>query len=147
MRFIHVADIHASRERLPQTLSILETLTERAKEKDIDFIIFAGDFWDSTITATKGSGFSDIIAAIKELEKYTQLIFVYGTPTHEPNGSLDAFMSDRTYIARWPDTTFSAGFQTEIIAIPEPRRSDYVAASSSDIDVLINKTIKDFIKE
>lgn len=147
MRFIHVADIHASRERLPQTLSILETLTERAKEKDIDFIIFAGDFWDSTITATKGSGFSDIIAAIKELEKYTQLIFVYGTPTHEPNGSLDAFMSDRTYIARWPDTTFSAGFQTEIIAIPEPRRSDYVAASSSDIDVLINKTIKDFIKK
>lgn len=147
MRFIHVADIHASRERLPQTLSILETLTERAKEKDIDFIIFVGDFWDSTITATKGSGFSDIITAVRELEKHTQLLFVYGTPTHEPNGSLDAFRSDRTSVARWPDTTFSVGFQTEIIAIPEPRRSDYVAASSSDIDKLINKTIKDFIKK
>ena len=147
MRFIHVADIHASRERLPQTLSILATLTERAKEKDIDFIIFAGDFWDSTITATKGSGFSDIIAAVRELEKHTQLLFVYGTPTHEPNGSLDAFRSDRTFVARWPDTTFSAGLLTEIIAIPEPRRSDYVAASSSDIDKLINKTIKDFIKK
>ncbi|MEE3413560.1 MAG: LAGLIDADG family homing endonuclease, partial [Bacteroidales bacterium] len=53
----------------------------------------------------------------------------------------------RTSVARWPDTTFSVGFQTEIIAIPEPRRSDYVAESSSDIDKFINKTIKDFIKK
>ena len=147
MRFIHVADIHASRERLPQTLSILETLTERAKEKDIDFIIFAGDFWDSTITATKGSGFSDIIKAVRELEKHTPLIFVYGTPTHEPNGSLDAFISDKTTVARYMDATFSVGLETEIIAIPEPRRSDYVANTAEETNKLINKTIKDFIKK
>lgn len=147
MRFIHVADIHASRERLPQTLSILETLTERAKEKDIDFIIFAGDFWDSTITATKGSGFSDIIKAIRELEKHTPLIFVYGTPTHEPNGSLDAFISDKTTVARYMDATFSVGLETEIIAIPEPRRSDYVANTAEETNKLVNKTIKDFIKK
>ena len=56
MKFIHVADVHASRERLPQALSILKTLTERCKQGDIDFILFAGDFWDSTITATYFNG-------------------------------------------------------------------------------------------
>lgn len=147
MKFIHVADVHASRERLPQTLSILETLTKRASRCDIDFIIFAGDFWDSTITATKGSGFSDIIKAIRGLERHTKLLFVYGTPTHEPNGSLDAFASPITNIARWPDAEFSPGFLTEIIAIPEPRRSDYVANTIEETNKLINKTIKDFIKK
>ena len=147
MKFIHVADIHASRERLQQTLHILETLRLRAKEGDIDFILFAGDFWDSTITATKGSGFSDIIAAVRELEKYTQLIFIYGTPSHEPSGSLDAFRSDRTRICSFMDTTESVGLQTEIICIPEPRRSDYIAESAEKTTQLINKTIKSFIEK
>jgi exonuclease SbcC len=147
MKFIHVADIHASRERLPQTLHILETLRLRAREGDIDFILFAGDFWDSTITATKGSGFSDIIAAVRDLEKYTQLIFIYGTPSHEPSGSLDAFKSDRTQICSFMDTTESVGLQTEIICIPEPRRSDYIAESAEKTTQLINKVIKSFIEK
>lgn len=146
MKFIHVADIHASRERLPQTLSILKTLTERCKEGDIDFITFAGDFWDSTVTATKGSGFSDIIAAIRELEKTTQLLFIYGTPSHEPNGSLDAFRSDKTQVIRNMYTSISVGLKTKVICIPEPRRSDYIADSSEKITQLINNATKLFIE-
>lgn len=146
MKFIHVADVHASRERLPQTLSILKTLTERCKQGDIDFILFAGDFWDSTITATKGSGFTDILNAVKELEKTTQLLFIYGTPAHEPNGSLDAFRSDRTQVVRNMYTSISVGLKTKIICIPEPRRSDYIADSSEKITQLINNATNLFIK-
>ena len=146
MQFIHIADIHASRERLPQTLSILNTLTERCRKGDVDFIVFAGDFWDSTITATKGSGFSDIIAAIRKLEKLTYLVFIDGTPSHEPKGSLDAFTSERCYVA----SEFEYGFQIctfcNFVLIPEPRRSDFVAESSEKTTDLMNKTIKKFIK-
>lgn len=159
MKFIHVADIHASRERLSQTLSILETLTERAKKGDIDFILFAGDFWDSTITATKGSGFSDIIAAIRKLEANTSLYFIYGTPSHEPNGSLDAFASGKTYIFStncYKNEIFSVNkdFQKsdipecdmyEFVFIPEPRRSNYITNSSKGTDEAINSDIKGFI--
>ena len=145
MKFIHVADIHASRERLPQTLSILSTLTKRAKQGDIDFILFAGDFWDSTITATKGSGFSDIIAAIRELEKYVyRIYFIYGTPSHEPLGSLSAFASDTIQITS--KMNYCACDKFEIIAIPEPRRSDYVGQSIKETDDSINKSIKEFIQ-
>ncbi len=147
MKFIHVADIHASRERLPQTLSILNTLTERCKEGDIDFILFAGDFWDSTITATKGSGFSDIIAAIRELEKYTYLYFIYGTPAHEPNGSLDAFISEKTKVVSENsfDIFIGKDRNTDIIFIPEPRRSKYIRNSMDETNKTINEDIKEFI--
>lgn len=156
MRFIHIADIHASRERLPQTLHILNTLTERCKQDDIDFILFAGDFWDSTITATKGSGFSDIVSAIRELEKHTYLFFVYGTATHEPNGSLDAFSSERTAVIKGMlhipyveneicYTRRTLGF--DLIFIPEPRRSEYVGISSDEINNRINEGIRTALEE
>lgn len=145
MRFIHIADIHASRERLPQTLHILNTLTERCKEGDIDFILFAGDFWDSTITATKGSGFSDIIAAIRKLEKYVyRIFFIYGTPSHEPNGSLDAFKSDVVQVTN--TMQFCGCDKFGIIAIPEPRRSEYIGKSAKEIDDLISETLKHFLR-
>ena len=145
MKFIHIADIHASRERLPQTLHILKTLTERCKEGDIDFILFAGDFWDSTITATKGSGFSDIISAIRELEKHVyRIYFIYGTPSHEPLGSLSAFASDTIQVTS--RMSYCACDKFEIIAIPEPRRSDYVGQSIKETDDSINKSVKEFIK-
>lgn len=145
MKFIHIADIHASRERLWQTLHILETLIERCKKGDIDFILFAGDFWDSTITATKGSGFSDIISAIRELEKHVyRIYFIYGTPSHEPLGSLSAFASDTIQVTS--RMSYCACDKFEIIAIPEPRRSDYVGQSIKETDDSINKSVKEFIK-
>ena len=153
MKFIHVADIHASRERLPQTLSILNTLTERCKKGDIDFIVFAGDFWDSTITATKGSGFSDIVNKIRFLSKWTCLYFIYGTPSHEPSGSLDAFRFDNTYVFDQNKVVLIGGSlaenkcKTKLICIPEPRRSNYIASSASETDNLINDEIKTFLKE
>ncbi len=144
MRFIHIADIHASRERLSQTLLILNTLTERCKEGDIDCIIFAGDFWDSTITATKGSGFSAIVSAIRELEKYVyRIFFIYGTPTHEPNGSLDAFKSEVVQVAN--SMQYCGCDKFGIIAIPEPRRSEYIGKSVKEINDAINEKIKHFI--
>lgn len=145
MKFIHVADIHASRERLPQTLSILNTLTERAKKSDIDFIVFAGDFWDSTITATKGSGFSDIISAIRTLESFTYLYFIYGTSAHEPNGSLDAFESSKTTVVN--KLTSINSKLCHIICIPEPRRSEYITDSVQKTNDLINTTIEKWIKK
>lgn len=145
MKFIHVADVHASRERLSQTLSILNTLKERAEKGDIDCIVFAGDFWDSTITATKGSGFSDIISAIRTLESFTHLYFAYGTPAHEPNGSLDAFQSSKTTIVN--EMKCVSCEVCHIVCIPEPRRSEYITDSIQKTNDLINSTIEKWIKK
>lgn len=147
IKFIHITDIHASRERLSQTLHILKTLTVRCKKGDIVFIIFAGDFWESTITATKGSGFSDIILAIRELENYAFLYFIYGTPSHEPSGSLDAFISGRTMVFSNMSVVTDFETETEFVFIPEPRRSKYISESSEKTTEAINKDINEFIRE
>lgn len=160
MRFIHVADIHASRERLPQTLTILETLTERSSKGDIDFIIFSGDFYESTITATKSSGFSDILEAKRELEQYTYLYFLYGTAHHEPSGILDAFYSEKSKVVSemtniiemfpvkkefWKSGTPEIHLY-DFVFIPEPRRSNYVTESYEETNNAINDEIRTFIK-
>lgn len=147
MKFIHIADIHASRERLQQTLHILKSLKDKTESEDIDFILFAGDFWDSTITATKGSGFSDIVSSVRELEKSTRLFFVYGTPSHEPMGSLDAFCSVRTKVfSKFDIGTVSLPERiVKIIFIPEPRRSDFISDSTEKTDNAINKYFDDII--
>lgn len=146
MKFIHVADIHASRERLSQTLSILNTLTERCKKGDIDFILFAGDFWDSTITATKGSGFSDILTAMKELgEQVNRIYMIYGTPNHEPNGSLDAF--DSSNISVINGKRFVSNGICRFVFISEPRRSNYITTSAKETDEAINADIKGWLEK
>ena len=144
MKFIHIADVHAVKERLPQIIHILKTLIERCKKGDISFIIFAGDFWHYTLTATKGSGFADIILLIRELEKYTYLYFIYGTPTHEPSGSLAGFVSDKSMVIDSMQNvtkTLDTGESVKIVCIPEPRRSNYAGSSISDTDKLINDDI------
>ena len=149
MNFIHVADIHASKERLSQTLYILETLKEKVRKIHTAFVLFAGDFWDSTITATKGSGFSDIVSAIRELEKYTKLFFIYGTASHEPNGSLDAFKSERTKVFSDFEVVpffFNAEF-VNLVFIPEPRRGNFVSGSISKTDEAINNYLDFVISE
>lgn len=149
MNFIHIADIHASKERLSQILHILETLKEKVRNVPTAFILFAGDFWDSTITATKGSGFSDIISAIRELEKYTKLFFIYGTASHEPSGSLDAFKSERTKVYSDFEVTpffFNSEF-VNLIFIPEPRRGNFISGSISKTDEAINNYLDFVISE
>lgn len=144
MKFIHLTDIHGSKERLPQTLSILKTLTERCKKGDIAFVLFTGDFWESIITATKGSGFSDIFSAMRTLEKYVKRIFmIYGTASHEPSGSLDAFRSEVIQVAS--TMQFCGCSEYGIIAIPEPRRSEYSGKSAKEIDMAINENIRHFL--
>lgn len=147
MKFIHIADVHASRERLQQTLHILKSLKDKTESEDIDFILFAGDFWDSTITATKGSGFSDIISSVRKLEKNTRLFFIYGTPSHEPMGSLDAFCSNRTKVfSKFDIETISLLDRiVKIVFIPEPRRSDFISNSTEKTDNAINKYFDNII--
>lgn len=147
MKFIHIADIHASRERRQQTLHILKSLKDKTEAEDIDFILFAGDFWDSTITATKGSGFSDIISSVRKLEKNTRLFFIYGTPSHEPMGSLDAFCSNRTKVfSKFDIETISLLDRiVKIVFIPEPRRSDFISDSTEKTDNAINKYFDNII--
>lgn len=146
MKFIHVADIHANRERLQQTLEIIKTLKQKVKEHDVDCIIFAGDFFDSVITNTLASGFSEIVYAIKDLNKSAPCCFVYGTASHEPNGCLEVFKAVGCQVYEDIDILNCIVDNTQILFIPEPRLSKNIGKKPStvvkEIEDKVCKTLK-----
>lgn len=151
MKFIHVADIHASKERKNQTEKILSTLLLYVLHHKIDYVFFAGDFWDSSISNTEASGFPLIVDKIKGLSNTTNVRMIYGTQSHEPDGSLDVFENRLSGI----ESTISKSlvFKTitledwhddcDILYIPEPRRSKFIA----DSDEKSVGMIKDYLSQ
>lgn len=151
MKFIHVADIHASKERRNQAENILNIISVYVLQHKIDYIFFAGDFWDSSISNTEASGFPLIVEIMKGLSNVTNVRMIYGTQSHEPDGSLDVFEN------RLPRTesTISRSliFKTitlenwhddcDILYIPEPRRSKFIA----DSDEKSVEMIKDYLSQ
>ena len=128
MKFIHLADVHASKERYPLVSKALGSVTERCKKNDISAVIIAGDFWDNTVTVSDSSHFNDYVSIIKELASYTVVVFVYGTPLHENNGSLKPFelIDNVTVISSYfPETTYiiTSDGSFILLSLPEPRLS------------------------
>lgn len=153
MKFIHIADVHASRERYECIKEAFNQLTVRVQEGDIDAVLVAGDFWNSTITNTDASHFPDFMHIIKELAEYTSVFFIYGTPEHEPAGSLECLdFIENVHVVHgytpsvWTKTTKSLK-EFNLIALPEPRLSMYKGNSIEDKYNTIQKELRDFVKK
>ncbi len=126
MRFIHIADVHANRARKPQVIDLLLQVKNLA-EKLKAFVIFAGDFWDSTITNTENSGFSEFVRAVDEICSVTKVFMVYGTQSHEPNGSLEVFKTVGAEV--YSDNTFISNDDCQILFMPEPRKYKFAESA------------------
>ena len=94
MNFIHIADLHCNKERKKYCLEALSIIKDFVK-KTPSIILIAGDFWDSTITATENSGFVDFVKSVKELCELTDVIIITGTPSHEPAGSCEYIYTNK----------------------------------------------------
>lgn len=143
MTFFHVADVHASKDRKQVVSQILDKLLENAKKYKPNYIIFSGDFWDCTITNTEASGFSSIIVKMRELSFYSKIVMIYGTPSHEPAGSLEVFADYCTVISDIKRLSFD---DCDMVCIPEPRRSNFIADSEEKINIKINNYLSQLKK-
>lgn len=144
MNFIHIADLHCNKERKKYCLEALSIIKDFVK-KTPSIILIAGDFWDSTITATENSGFVDFVKSVKELCELTDVIIITGTPSHEPAGSCDIFETFGAKVFKQNIFTLinSRYGKFELIAMPEPRKQDFVCFS--DINKAIQQNYIDFI--
>lgn len=128
MKYIHIADVHANRERYPLIEAAFSKICDYCMEHKITAVFIAGDFWDSSITNTSASHFTDYVDLVKKLSEVTTVVMMYGTASHEPAGSLDIF-------DLIPDVIVYKGYSPmvvkleiadvphEFIFIPEPRLS------------------------
>lgn len=137
MKFIHIADLHANKQRLGPCMQVLETIDNYIvdnsnSKKDAPPLLIAGDFWDNTITNTENSGFSSYIEIMDSIIKHTEVFMIYGTPFHEPRGSLEIFKRMGAHVYSTPGI-FTYEHKYTIAYLPEPRKSDYPALSQQDL--------------
>lgn len=125
MKLIHIADVHANKSRKDVTIQMLNRLYKECDERDIDYVLISGDFWDCTVTNTSASGFTEILDAMTELTLITEVIMIYGTPEHEPDGSLEIFKKVGCKVIDSFSVLHCIEPALDIIALPEPRSSHY----------------------
>ena len=143
VKIVHISDIHANKDRIPVVKKIFSKLKNTVLSENIDVVVFSGDFWDSTITNTKASGFIDCIEQVYMLQQLCDVIFVMGTPKHEPEGSLDVFNTIGCFVFDKTErrvVSLRNGKTIDILAIPEPRRGSYFG-TSAEIDEQIQSDL------
>jgi len=91
MKVLHLADLHFSRDRVADAALSMRAALEAAREEAVDLIAIAGDIWDGPVQNTAGSHFPEFIKMISDLAAEAPVAMIYGTPTHDVDGSLEVF--------------------------------------------------------
>ena len=91
MRIIHLADLHFQRDRYDEAAASIHTARDDGKAHGVDLFAIAGDTWDGPVQNTAGSRFADFLELIKGLADVAPVAMIYGTPSHDTDGSLEVF--------------------------------------------------------
>ncbi|MDR1278594.1 MAG: metallophosphoesterase, partial [Treponema sp.] len=91
MKLAHIADLHCSREHAEEALASLRFFAEHIKKSPVDLVCVAGDVWDASILNTEASGYNRFVDAIREIAENAPVAMIYGTPSHDTDGSLEVF--------------------------------------------------------
>ena len=145
MRFLHTADIHADKKRKEDVLKLLDIFIKDVDEKQIDAVLFAGDFWHHAVV--NNAPFAQINEKMSELIKKVPVYMIYGTPHHEVAQSLEVFKLLGANIADSPTlwTLEKNGEKVDILGIPEPRKSLLLGKNTEETCKNIGKYFDDAV--
>lgn len=91
IRIAHISDLHCCREHQEAALKSLQFLADTIKKAPVDLVAIAGDTWDASMLNTEASGFNGFIDAIRNIADEAPVAMIYGTPSHDTDGSLEVF--------------------------------------------------------
>jgi exonuclease SbcC len=91
MKILHTADLHARRESSREFLISCEEILNAATRHDVAMIAISGDIWHGPTQNSAGSLFPDFIEAIRRMGDAAPVAMIYGTPSHDVEGSLEIF--------------------------------------------------------
>lgn len=144
MKILHMADLHFCRDRADEALASMQAALEAAIRHEVDLIAIAGDTWDGPLQNTAGSRFPEFITAISELAERAPVAMIYGTPTHDVDGSLEVFTELKTTcgitilkpgiaygLQNGAIDAFSTSSEVLLFGIPEPNKKWLLADESA----------------
>jgi exonuclease SbcC len=91
MKLLHAADLHARRESSREFLISCESIMNAARKHDVSLIALSGDIWHGPTQNSAGSLFPNFVEAIRSLGDIAPVAMIYGTPSHDVEGSLEIF--------------------------------------------------------
>lgn len=135
MRIAHIADLHCCKEHQKEALESLDEICLSLTTNPVDLIAVAGDTWDASMLNTEASGFNDFVARIQNLATFAPVVMIYGTPSHDTDGSLEVFRKIRAknaitileaakpyFLENGKIVETSTAPEALIFGIPEPRK-------------------------
>ena len=143
MRIAHIADLHCCKEHQKEALESLDEICLSLTANPVDLIAVAGDTWDASMLNTEASGFNDFVARIQNLATFAPVVMIYGTPSHDTDGSLEVFRKIRAknaitileaakpyFLENGKIVETSTAPEALIFGIPEPRKK-YLLVNST----------------
>lgn len=147
MKIAHISDLHCCKEHQEEALTSLNFIADKIKTNPVDLVAIAGDTWDASMLNTEASGFNDFVTSIQNLADEAPVVMIYGTPSHDTDGSLEVF---RKIKAKNPITILEAAKpyflengkvvetstapEALIFGIPEPRKKYLLANATAGKD-------------
>ena len=149
MKLAHIADLHCCREHAEEALASLRFFAEHIKTSPVDLVCIAGDVWDASILNTEASGYNRFVDAIREIADLAPVAMIYGTPSHDTDGSLEVFRKitckygitilepGQAYFLAMADaitpiiTTRTKWPKALLFGIPEPRKKYLLAGEAA----------------
>jgi DNA repair exonuclease SbcCD ATPase subunit/predicted MPP superfamily phosphohydrolase len=91
MKITTIQDIHVNPTWIDESEYDIDRICEVSAAEKVDAICVAGDFFDRAIMATDKHSYSRILNLGKKLQDTAQVYYIYGTPSHDPEGIYAAF--------------------------------------------------------
>lgn len=143
MRIAHIADLHCCKEHQKEALESLDEIYLSLTANPVDLIAVAGDTWDASMLNTEASGFNDFVGRIQNLAAFAPVVMIYGTPSHDTDGSLEVFRKIKAknaitileaakpyFLENGKVVETSTAPEALIFGIPEPRKK-YLLVNST----------------
>lgn len=159
MRIAHIADLHCCKEHQKEALESLDEICLSLTTNPVDLIAIAGDTWDASMLNTEASGFNDFVARIQNLATFAPVVMIYGTPSHDTDGSLEVFRKIRAkntitileaakpyFLENGKIVETSTAPEALIFGIPEPRKK-YLLANVTTGKEETESTIRDAMQK
>ena len=147
MKIAHISDLHCCKEHQEEALNSLEFLLDEIKKTPVDLVAIAGDTWDASMLNTEASGFNDFVTSIQNLADAAPVVMIYGTPSHDTDGSLEVFRKIKAkntitileavkpyFLENGKVVETSTAPEALIFGIPEPRKKYLLANATAGKD-------------
>lgn len=147
MKIAHISDLHCCKEHQEEALTSLNFLADKIKTNPVDLVAIAGDTWDASMLNTEASGFNDFVTSIQNLADAAPVVMIYGTPSHDTDGSLEVFRKIKAkntitileaakpyFLENGKVVETSTSPEALIFGIPEPRKKYLLANATTGKD-------------